>query len=178
MRCTVSQWWHYLLLLYTQGIWTQLSRVQQSRYNFATHLIVNTTADLVQLLRITAKKHSVNCPLQQRFASQNFAYRQQIVSSILTLENNLFWPFFRSLCPLKVDPKLITQNHINSPVPSLLPELFSYLCYRSLGMRLLHQYNTQIKQISNKNSFIKAKWHLLYKIACCCGYQKFSSNAN
>ena len=108
--CTVSQWWHHLLLLYMQGIWTRLSTVQQSKYSFATHLTLYTTAYPVQLLWSTAKKHSVNCPLQQCFTS--CAYWHQIVSSILTLEKKLFWPFFGLFCPLKFDLKIITHNHV------------------------------------------------------------------
>ena len=74
----------------------------------------DTTTDLVQFLWITAKNPSVNCP-SKLHSSQNFAYWQQIVSSILTLGKNLFWPFFRLLCQTQ---KLL---HMNSSFPGSSP---------------------------------------------------------
>ena len=95
------------------------------------------------------KKHSVNCPLQQCFTSCSQAKILHIDSRLLAQ----FSPWKRSCsghslgCFVRsnLTPKSshITM-YVNSPVPSLSPSL----CYRSLGVRLLHQYNTQVKQKS------------------------------
>ena len=147
--CTVSQWWHHILLLYMQGIWTRLSTVQQSWCNFATHLTVYTTTCPVQLLWITAKKDGVNCPLQQCFASCSQVKILHIDGRLLAQ----FSPWKRSCsghssgCFVR---SILTSksSHITMYVNSLVPSLSPSLCYRSLGMRLLHQYNTQVKQKS------------------------------
>ena len=98
---------------------TFYSRTNQVQ--FCYHLIVDTTADLVQLLRITAKNPSVNCPPEKRFASGTQVKILHTDSRLLVQ----FSPWERTCSGhssgrcvrSKFTQKLSHKYHINSPFP-------------------------------------------------------------